>query len=144
MKKALLLLFILMLAAVGAACGGGTKDVSIDYGASELYTQEDMDPAIALIEKEFKGWKGCELHSISYAGDQCQSADTVDWMNQLKEGQNISGPEFTQVICFVRDFHSPKNSADAQAFNVDQEYTDWQWWLARSDGGKWKLLTWGY
>ena len=24
------------------------------------------------------------------------------------------------------------------------EYTGWQWWLARSNGGKWKLMTWGY
>lgn len=141
MKKALLLLAILMLAAACAACGG-TRDVSIDYGASELYTQEDMDAAIALIEKEFKGWQGCELHSVSYAGDECQSADNVEWMNQLKEGQDISGPEYTQVIEFISDFHSPKSNAGA--WNPDQEYTGWQWWLARSDGGKWQLLTWGY
>ena len=25
-----------------------------------------------------------------------------------------------------------------------EEYTDWQWWLARSEGGDWELLTWGY
>lgn len=141
MKKALLLLAILMLAAACAACGG-TRDVSTDYGASELYTQEDMDAAIALIENEFKGWQGCELHSVSYAGDECQSADNVEWMNQLKEGQDISGPEFTQVIEFISDFHSPKSNAGA--WNPDQEYTGWQWWLARSDGGEWQLLTWGY
>ena len=29
-------------------------------------------------------------------------------------------------------------------FNPDEEYTDWQWWLARSEGGQWKLLTYGY
>ena len=26
----------------------------------------------------------------------------------------------------------------------DEEYTDWPWWLARSDGGEWKLMTYGY
>ena len=142
MKKAVFLLLALMLALTCTACGGGTKEVSIDYGTSELYTQEDMDAAIALIEKEFKGWKGCELHSISYAGDECQNTDNVEWMNRLKEGQNISGPEFTQVIEFVSDFHSPQKNAGA--WNPDQEYTGWGWWLARADGGEWKLLTFGY
>ncbi len=30
------------------------------------------------------------------------------------------------------------------AWTADEEYTDWQWWLARSDGGQWKLMSWGY
>ena len=142
MKKAGILILILLLALACTACGGDVSEVSIDYGTSDLYTQEDMDAAIALIQKEFKGWKGCELHSISYAGDGCQSADNVEWMNRLKEGQSISGPEYTQVIEFISSFHSPKRNAGA--WNADQEYTGWQWWLARAEGGEWQLLTWGY
>jgi len=30
------------------------------------------------------------------------------------------------------------------AWEADKEYTDWQWWLAREEGGDWELLTWGY
>ena len=45
---------------------------------------------------------------------------------------------------FECDFHSPKSDADAGGLIVDEEYTDWQWWLARSEGGRWKLMTWGY
>lgn len=142
MKKAFVLPFLLSLALLLSACGGNVAEVSIDYGDSQLYTQEDMDAAIALIKREFRGWTGCELHSISYAGDECQTAANVEWMNQLKEGQSSGGPEFTQVIEFVSDFHSPKQ--DAGVWNPDQEYTGWQWWLARSEGGKWQLLTWGY
>ena len=43
--------------------------VEIDYGNSELYTQEDMDAAIQVIEAEFATWEGCELHSLAYGGD---------------------------------------------------------------------------
>ena len=50
----------------------------------------------------------------------------------------------TECIMFECDFHSPKSDADAGGLNVDEEYTDWQWWLARSEGGRWKLMTWGY
>lgn len=28
--------------------------------------------------------------------------------------------------------------------DADTEYEGWQWWLARSEGGAWTLLTWGY
>ena len=62
-------------------------------------------------------------------------------MNDLAPGQDLAG-DFTQCIMFKSDFHSPKNGGGA--WNADAEYTDWQWWLARADGGEWRLLTWGY
>ena len=67
MKKALSLLFILLLALALTACGR-VSGATVDYGASELYTKKDMDAAISLIKSQFRGWKGCELRSISYAG----------------------------------------------------------------------------
>ena len=112
-------------------------DVLIDYGNSELYTREDMDEAISLIREIFSGWEGCELHAVRYAGDDCCNQETISWMNSLKPGSG-----YTQCIEFVSDFHSPLE--DAGAWEPDMEYTDWQWWLARTDGGSWELLTWGY
>jgi D-alanyl-D-alanine carboxypeptidase len=62
-------------------------------------------------------------------------------MNELKEGQN-----YTQCIEFITDFHSPVEDEEVKdtAWEKDKEYTDYQWWLARTDGGEWELLTWGY
>ena len=37
---------------------------------------------------------------------------------------------------------SARRSVAAQ--QADREYTDYQWWLARSEVGAWELLTWGY
>ena len=48
---------------------------------------------------------------------------------------------FTQCIAFDSSFHSPENGGGA--WEANEEYT-WSWWLARSEGGKWKLMTWGY
>ena len=62
-------------------------------------------------------------------------------MNELEEA-NDAKESFTQCIMFKSNFHSPKEGGGA--WNADEEYTDWQWWLARSDGGQWKLMTWGY
>ncbi len=123
-------------AAAGAAAAADSG-VTVDYGKSALYTQQDMDAGIALIEKEFGTWDGCEMHSIKYAGDDCNSADNVAWMNQLSDGQN-----FTQCMEFLTDFHSPKEGGGA--WEPDSEYKEYQWWLARPDGGDWQLLSWGY
>ena len=120
------------------ACSDSIKDVAIDYGKSDIYSKSDMDAAIELIEKEFATWEGCELHSISYTSDECNSEKNLEWMNDLGD----ENAEFTQCIEFVSDFHSPK--AGGGAWNADSEYTNWQWWLARADNGEWNLMTWGY
>ena len=47
-----------------------------------------------------------------------------------------------RVAEFLSDFHSPVEGGGP--WEADTEYTDWQWWLARTDVGGWELLTWGY
>lgn len=116
-------------------------DGTIDYGESELYTKEELDDAIAVIEAEFSTWEGCELHSLTYGGDDACSEENVAWMNEL--GDEETSPEpFTQCVLFESSFHSPVEQRDA--WDADTEYEGWQWWLARSEGGAWTLLTWGY
>ena len=110
--------------------------VRIDYGASERYTQQDMDGAIALVKAKIAGWDGCALHAVRYAGDDRNSEENIRWLNGLDDGQN-----YTECIEFLTDFHSPDEGGVLMA---NREYTDWQWWLARSEGGDWQLVSWGY
>lgn len=143
MKRVIALVLAMVFMTVTVGCGNTqSSDVEIDYGKSSVYTEADMDAAIQLIQKEFATWKGCELHKIAYSSDEeCCGAEFVQWMNELQEG--MDGTEtFSQSIMFRSDFHSPKEGGGA--WEADQEYTDWQWWLGRSEGGQWKLMTWGY
>ena len=114
--------------------------VEIDYGNSELYTQEDMDAAIQVIEAEFATWEGCELHSLAYGGDAACSDENIEWLNGLEMKEQTE--PFTQCILFSSSFHSPVEQRDA--WDADTEYEGWQWWLGRSDGGAWELVTCGY
>jgi len=114
-------------------------DVSYDFGNSSLYTREQLEEAAVQVKCEFATFAGCELHSLRYAGDQCSTQENLKWMNSLDEGKN-----YTQVAEFVADFHSPVTEDKPTAWNLDQEYTDYQWWLARTDDGGWQLLTFGY
>ena len=137
-------IFALVLAIVcviGIAGCKGKTDVKIDYGTSKLYSKSDMDAAIKLIKKQFKNFNGCELHSITYGGDEKCNDENIEWMNDL-ELANDNAETFTECIMFRSSFHSPKEKAGT--FNPDKEYEDWQWWLARSEKGSWKLMTWGY
>ena len=129
-----------MLALFLVGCGNtATSNVKIDYGNSSIYTEDDMNAAIEIIKNEFNSWDGCELHSLSYSSDDyCNSTDIIAWMNELEEA-NDATEEFTQCIMFESSFHSPKKGGGA--WNADEEYT-WSWWLARSEGGEWKLMTW--
>ena len=110
---------------------------SIDYGVSELYTEEDLEAAAIRIKCTIAGWEGCELHSIRYAGDDCNSDENIEWANSYTEGT-----EYVQVVEFLSDFHSPVEAAGA--WEPDMEYEDWTWWLARTEDGGWDVVDWGY
>ena len=124
-----------------AGCGkGNTSNVKIDYGTSSVYSKKEMDDAIDVVKKQFRSFAGCELLSLSYMSDEeCNGADNVKWMNELRTEDQKEA--FTQCIAFHSSFRSPKDGGGA--WEADQEYT-WSWWLARSEGGQWKLMTWGY
>ena len=117
--------------------GKGGDEVAIDYGASGIYAQSDMDAAIALIQAEIATWHGVALHSVRYAGDEANSDENLARLNEMKPGQS-----YTQCIEFLTDIHSPVQGGGA--WMPDREYTDWQWWLARTEGGDWQIVSWGY
>ena len=112
-------------------------EVEIDYGNSALFSKEEMDEALKLVMKEFDSWEGCQLHSVQYAGDDCNSEKNLQWLNSL-----VDNGSFTQCIEFISSFHSPVKGGGA--WKTDAEYTGWQWWLARNGWGDWTLVTWGY
>lgn len=112
------------------------SDVTIDYKTSELYTKEDMDSAIEEIEKEFGTWEGCVLYSISYT-DDTKCTDNLSYINTLAVDK-----EYDECIVFTSNFHSPVEGGGA--WEPDYDYENWEWYLGRTEGGNWDLLTWGY
>ena len=121
-------------------------DCTVDYGTSELYEETDMDSALDPILDEFRGWTGCVLKRIAFAGDDACGADELAWMNELRAANTPDAPEFDQAIAFVSDFHSPsEKDAEGTAWEPDSDYTGWSWHLGRTGtDGTWQLMTWGY
>ena len=111
------------------------SDAVVDYGTSSVYDEDEMREAIAAIREQFDAWPGCELRSVTYAGDQCYNREAVEWLKTVGNGN------YVQCIEFVFGFRSGSESNGF--YEPDTDYTDYQWWLARTLGGNWELLSWG-
>lgn len=116
----------------------------VDYGTSELYSEDDIYAAIEVVMDEFTTWKGAQMQSIAYISDETSSSD-VEYCNELREAKTPDEPEFDQAIVLTSSFHSPSGEdAEGTSWEPDTDYTDWTWHLGRSDGGEWKLMSWGF
>ena len=111
----------------------------IDYGTSDIYTQEDMEAAVAAIMNAFENeWEvKCEMHNLAYAGDERSQ-------QELPNVQLRSEAPYAQALVMLSDFHTPANPEEAMAFEPDYEYTDYNWILGRTEGGEWTVIDWGY
>ena len=111
------------------------KPVKLDFGTSEIYTEEDMIDASMQIEKQFDLMKGFKLYSITYEGDEVCQKELED-CNSLAE----PGTVYTECIVFRTDFRTPLFGN--RVLSNYQRY-NWGWYLARTADGDWDLLTWG-
>ena len=113
-------------------------DVDIDYGNSKLYKKDELEEAVVQIKCQFAYQAGCEMHSLRYAGDECNSKKNIEWINSLNDGS-----KYVEVCEFLCNFHSPKESEET-TFDLDKEYEDYQYWLAREKGKGWEVVSSGY
>ena len=120
---------------LGAYKGG---KVDIDYGTSSIYKEDELKDAVIQIECRFASLDSCVLKSIRYAGDE---AVTDEKLKAIQE-QNPDS-KYTQIVEFLMDFHTPENTGDT-TFEPDRDYTDYQWWLARTADSGWEIVSFGY
>ena len=120
---------------LGTYTGG---DVTIDYGKSEIYKEEDLKDAVIQIKCKFAFWDGCELKSIRYAGDEAVTDKNLKWLNEVNPDGN-----YKEIAEFLMDFHSPKEN-NKTTLTTDKEYKDYQWWLAKTEDDGWEIVTFGY
>ncbi len=113
------------------------------FSRSQIYSEADIDSAEAVVRAEFDSWQDAENLQLSYMGDSCNVIENIQWMNDLNERQKVSDVPFTQCLAFTSTFHTKKDLKE-YTWEPDEDYDGYQWWLARSDGGEWHLMTWGY
>ena len=106
----------------------------IRYGTSARYSQQDMAAAVALIEENLP--EGCHLYSIRYTDDAvCEGAR--DYCNLLAGG----GVHYDECIVFRVSFRAPLFGR--QPVLTSFMLYDWIYYLGRTAGGSWKIVTFG-
>ena len=110
-------------------------DTKIVYGESKIYSEQDKKDAVDVILQQFGKFEGCVLYEITYAGDS-YSSKNLDYVNDLAP----EGVVFTECIVFDTEFRSPIFGGGA--WSANRTYL-WTWYLGRTEGGNWQLLTWG-
>ena len=106
------------------------------HGESEIYSREDRQAAARLISDTVNSFEGCKLYAVKYEGDEV-SKRNLEYCNSLA----ADGITYTESIVFTSYFRSPVFGGGA--WNANSIY-NWSWYLARTDGGDWEILTYGY
>ena len=103
-----------------------------------------MEDAVKVIKRKFKHMKGFELHKVYFVDDEF-SEITLQAVNAKGKKQGWT-EKFTQVVYFQTDFQTPIKESDINnpEWEANTEYIHYGWTLARSDGGKWRIISEGY
>ena len=134
MKKHLIVLLCILFLICLYGCGGNVDHAQTHTVDSELYTQQEISSAIAVIKQEFKlKWDGCTLTEISYAGDE-----TTQSYQEWSECNDAD-----EVIVLTSSFDVDSSGGDG-SLNPNSTYDNWQWILVRTKGGTWTHVDHGY
>ena len=134
MRKLFACILLCALALGILGCGGNEENLTVIDIDSEIYSQEDYLAAVQAVKTGFRNFRRCTLTEISYAGDE-----TVQ-----KEQEYILGfGDYDEGIVLLSSFTVDEHGGDG-SLEPNGTYTRWGWYLARKNGGKWKIVTSGY
>lgn len=115
---------------------GVVKNAKVEKIDSEIYSEEDINEAIVVIENYFaENFEGCRLEKIAYAGDE-RTKREIQYQSEYSENH-------AEIIVLISDFYVYPHGGDG-SLNTDYTYTDWNWILEKSPNGNWKHKDHGY
>lgn len=134
MKKVIAFVVVLVCMLSLTACGGNVENVKITDYSSKVYSDAEIESAIDVAIKYFKkNFDGCTLMEITYSGD-----DALDDAQEWADRNNAD-----DVIVLVSTFEVDASGGDG-SLEPNSTYTDYEWILVRTNGGKWKHVDHGY
>ncbi|MBR3016123.1 MAG: hypothetical protein IKH57_03410 [Clostridia bacterium] len=134
---------------------GDISNVVIDYGASEHFTQDEMDAAIAVILNDFSAihrsdqenhlnaWAGFVLHEIHYVSDE-RSRDRFETYGIHYGYRDSQGRPYVDGIYFQSSFHTMMTEDGRSGFENGRNYDGYGWTLLLTEDGEWEIVTSGY
>ena len=108
-------------------------------GTSEIYSDEDLQAAVDTIMNTVENeWEvKVEMQEIFYQWDE-ESANQLSYCQELNS-------EVNECVFFKTNFFIPEQDAVmAGSFEPNTTLTDYGWYLGRSNGWEWTVLSSGY
>ena len=113
-------------------------------GAVEsLYTEEDLKVAEKVINDEGFGKMTVKVENVklTYMGDE-KSTSELEYCKTFEEKEWLT---IDECAVYESEFFIPEQDAQmAWAFEPNKTLTGYQWYLGRTKGWEWKILTMGY
>lgn len=113
-------------------------------GAVEsLYTEEDLKAAEKVINDEGFGKMTVKVENVklTYMGDE-KSTSELEYCKTFEEKEWLT---IDECVVYESEFFIPEQDAQmAWAFEQNKTLTGYQWYLGRTKGWEWKILTMGY
>ena len=130
------ILWLLLTLLVLTGCGG-KADIPISPMESERFTEEDYLSAAEVVKKQMSSREFNESADITplairYAGDEKTEAEQ-DYI--------CTFGDYDEGIVLLSDFQVGESTGPLEP---NHTYRNWQWYLARKDGGRWVIVTSGY
>lgn len=115
----------------GGRCPG---NFDIEHGASEIYSQNDIDLAANSIVNAFYEWNiPARMKKVTYLGDEIITEE----LTYLKE----LAPEFEDYAVFSSDFYTlNSDTAMSGDFEPNTNIEGWIRYLGRDRNGEWNVL----
>lgn len=127
------LILIAVILALVFLVGSYFRKPAVEAFSSDIYTQEDYDAAVTVVKRQYNSLTSPTLLKIGYSGDE--------WTLSQQE-YILHFDDYTEGIVLYSDFSVPKYFRNS--WEAGETYRNWQWYLARKDGGDWTVVTSGY
>lgn len=130
MKKITAIVLLMAMVFSLAGCG---NSVSIGAFSSKYFNGDDYDAAVQEVMTYFKGFEGCTMKKIGYAGDEAVKAEA--------ESRGLA-PE--QVMVLVSTFTTDGENHE-NGLEPNNTYEDYKWILTRNSSAElWEHKDHGY
>lgn len=108
---------------------------------SEIFTEKEIEKAMAAVKTKFRDFEGCELLELTYDEEFCKR-EVESYMNNGKGSSN--GVKTENVLILKSSFDSVRPKGDS-GLTTGITYNGWIWILIRdSENGNWMVDDWGY
>lgn len=120
---------------------GRVSDCEVIIGESELFSEKEIERAVAAVKTKFRDFEGCSLLKLEY--DEEYRNDEVKHYMMTGSGA-VNGVKEENVIFFKSSFYAEDPKGDS-GLTDDLEYRGWNWIVIRnSKSGRWRVSDWGY